>query len=426
MACSERVEIVKYKAIENTMKSRNLISRLIIFTATLAFLWGIPALVRLATYSVQSYPFVYFSSVVKQFCFREGSGKDALRYDASGRQYSESEFDAALPMLNYRQLAVNGNMPDSINGQPVAAHDIRRSTIVSRYAKTDVSAPRTGLYVLLESMSGRVDLASPGDAFRLGSAIEFIDIKSNTVNKAKSELYDKELRKRGFAFPAQWAAGDFNTRKPYDEGYFVLDAQGQLFHMKQVSGKPFIRNTGAGDSLRVAHFAILPVADKRFYGFVFDQQGGMYMLESPSYRLTKLDIPPLDMRRSEALIMGNMFYWTVTVTTPDGKRYYALDNATLRRVDEYAIAHEKNLWDKASAWIFPVYITFSDATKYVQPKLNFTAPAALAFNLLLAIAYAAAARKRKKLTAVACGSLYILATGIAGLTAMALAPGNEA
>lgn len=406
------------------MKSKKFINSLIIFTATLAFLWGIPALVRLATYSGQSYPFVYFSSVVKQFCFREGSGKDALRYDASGRQYSESEFDAALPMLNYRQLAVNGAMPDSINGQPVTAHDIRRSTVVFRYAKTDVSTPRVGLYVLLESMSGRVDLASPGDAFRLGSTVEFIDVKSNAVNHAKSDLYANELRRRGFTFPAQWAAGDFSTRKPYDEGYFVLDAQGQLFHMKQVSGKPFIRNTGAGDSIRVAHFAILTVADRRFYGFVFDEQGGMYILESPSYRLTKLDVPPLDMSRSEALIMGNMFYWTVTVTTPDGKRYYALDNASLKRVDEYAIAHEKNLWDKASAWIFPAYLTFSDATKYVQPKLNFTAPAALIFNLLLALAYAAAVRKRKKSAAVTCGSLYILITGIAGLTAMALRKGG--
>jgi hypothetical protein len=402
------------------MKSRNLISYLIIFTATLAFLWGIPALVRLATYSVQSYPFVYFSSVVRQFCFREGSGKDALRYDASGRQYSESEFDAALPMLNYRQLSVNGVMPDSINGQPVAAHDIRRSTVVFRYAKAEVSKPHVGLYVLLESMSGRVDLASPGDAFRLGSTVEFIDIKTNSVNKAKSELYAKELSKRGFIFPAQWAAGDFNTRKAYDEGYFVLDARGQLFHMKQVSGKPFIRNTGASDSIRVAHFSILPVADKRFYGFVFDEQGCMYILESPSYRLVKLDIPPLNMRRSEVLIMGNMFYWTVTVTTPEGKKYYALDNASLQRVDEYAIAHEKNLWDKTSSWTFPAYITFSDATKYVQPKLNFTSPSALTFNLLLALAYAAAMRKRKKTVALAYGSLYILATGVAGLAAMGM------
>ncbi|MDR0414757.1 MAG: DUF4857 domain-containing protein [Prevotellaceae bacterium] len=407
------------------MKSRNLISYLIIFVSTLAFLWGIPALVRLATYSGQSYPFVYFSSVVKQFCFREGSGKDVRRYDATGRQYSESEFDAALPMFNYRQLAVNGDMPDSINGRAVTVHDIRRSSIIFRYAKTDVSSPHTGLYVLLESMSGRVDLVSPGDAFRLGSTIEFIDIKTNAVNKTKSELYAKELDRRGFTFPAQWAAGDFNTRKPYDEGYFVLDARGQLFHMKQVSGKPFIRNTGAGDSVRVAHFSMLPVADRRFYGFVFDAQGCMYMLESPSYRLTKLGLPPVDMHRSEALIMGNMFYWTVAVTSPEGRKYYALDNETLRQVDEYAIARKANLWDKLSAWIFPVYVTFSDATKYVQPKLNFTTLAALTFNLLLALAYAAAVRKRKKAVAVACSSAYILATGIAGLAAMALLPGRK-
>lgn len=405
------------------MKTKYIIRILIILTSTLAFLWAIPALVEMATYSSQNYPFVYYSSVVKEFCFKKSEGKEVVRYDTKGRHYTEAEYDSVLPMLYYRQLAVNGKMPDSINGVAVTAPEIRRRGFVFRYNKSEISRPHIGLYVLLESMSGRVNLQSPGDAFRFKDNIEFIDIESNTVDYEKSEMYSKELARRGYTFPTQWAQGDFNTHKSYDEGYFALDANGQFFHMKQVSGKPFIRNTKVGDSIDVAHFSLLSVADKRFYGFVFDTDGCLYMLESPKYQLRKVDLPAINMRANDMVIMGNMFFWTVNITSSKGKMYYAIDNETLQKVDEYFIPREVDMWDKASVWLFPAYITLTDSTtKFIQPKIHFTAFTAFILNLILAFAFAIFARKKKR---VMPHSIYILLTGVAGLIAILITPDFE-
>jgi hypothetical protein len=123
------------------------------------------------------------------------------------------------------------------------------------------------------------------------------------------------------------------------------------------------------------------------------------------------------------VIMGNMFFWTVNITSSEGKMYYAIDNETLQKVDEYFIPREVDMWDKASVWLFPAYITLTDSTtKFIQPKIHFTAFTAFVLNLVLAFAFAIFARKKKR---VIPHSIYILFTGVAGLIAILITPDFE-
>ena len=49
------------------------------------------------------------------------------------------------------------------------------------------------------------------------------------------------LVQKGFAFPACYASGNPTTRKDYDEGYLVLDANHKLFHLKCTKGRPYVQ-----------------------------------------------------------------------------------------------------------------------------------------------------------------------------------------
>ena len=81
-------------------------------------------------------------------------------------------------------------------------------------------------------MSGRVRLEMPGDLFRLKDNIEFIDPETNTVKEEKSNLFMKVFIQKGFKFPAKRVAGNPSTRKAYDEGYFIIDSNDKIFHLK--------------------------------------------------------------------------------------------------------------------------------------------------------------------------------------------------
>lgn len=66
-------------------------------------------------------------------------------------------------------------------------------------------------------------------------------MENNTIDQEKSKVFTEVLKKKEFRFPAQYVAGNPSTRKEYDEGYLILDAEGKLFHMKQTQGRPYVR-----------------------------------------------------------------------------------------------------------------------------------------------------------------------------------------
>lgn len=394
---------------------------LILLFFTLIGLWILPSLVKKATYSPDDYPFVYYGALLQDFGVFDYANKETPMSDLSGNYYTTEEADSLLPLFNYRQLMSDGKLPDSLGGHELTMQLIRSKSVVFRYNPRNIQTPIIDLHFLFESMPKRVGLEMPNDVFRLTDKIEFVDDETNEVNQTKSELFQKELEKRGFQFPAQWSSGNPNPRKAYDEGYFCLDAAGQLFHMKMVNGRPFIRNTNASDELDIAHFFMLEVSDKRFYGFLFDKQGALYILEAAEgkYRPVKLDIDPIDMKEDQLIVMGNLLYWTVATTTPEGKKYAAIRSDDLQQVKQHFIPRPKSKWDKVASFLFPYYLTFeSPKSDYIAPRIHFTGTVGFVTNMLLAIIAFLLSRRNNKQTLF--NALFVAVTGIAGFIALLL------
>ena len=404
------------------MKHKNIIYLLILLFVTLIGLWAIPQLIKTATFSKTQYPFGYYSSIEKKLLFRELDGREDRLHDDEGNLYDDKAFDAALPLLNFRQLTLNGEMPDSIDGIKIEPQQLRVKQVIFRYAPKDKNKPEMGLYIMYESLPIKGRLESPGDLFRLKDKIEFIDAETNTVNRSKSERFQNALLKAGYTFPAQWTSGNLSIRKAYDEGYFSLDAQGQLFHIKMVNGRPFVRNTNLDPQIEPAFFAMQEVADKRFYGFLFDKKGNSYILEEGRgrYLPVQLDIPPINLDTDDLSIMGNLLYWTVTVQNTAGRHYYALQTETLERVRHAYREASVNKWDIVAGKLFPFYLDFrSSSSEYIVPKIHFTAYTAFIVNIALALLFLFIYPKRSTKNKIFASS-YILLFGIVGVAALLL------
>ena len=400
------------------MKYKKQISYLILVFITILGLWLIPSLVKKATYSPDNYPFMYYSSIMKELGVVDRKNKQFPLTDLKGRQYTTAQLDSLMPLLNFRQLMTDGKLPDSIDGREITPQILRSKQVTYRYTPEMMQTPGTGLYILFETMPKRVGLEMPDDVFRMKDRIEFIDAETNIVNTAKSETFRKALDKAGYQFPPQWLSGNPNPRKAYDEGYFSLDAKGNLFHIKMVNDRPYVRNTEVGNDMDIAWYSMLEVADKRFYGFLFSRQGDVYIIEGNDgkYEPLKLDIPQLDVTQDQIVIMGNLLYWTVWVTTPGGRHYYGLETETLKRVAACTVERSQTAWDKAAKYVFPFYLTFEQAhSDYLMPKVHYTAYYGFGVNVLLVIAGFFLSGNRKQRIFI---SVYTLLTGVAGFTAL--------
>ena len=333
-------------------------------TILLLLLWQLPWCYRFFTSKQQRNPFTIYSCVIGDFALTQsGEGKGIKRTDLAGNTYTEAEFDSILPMFYYRQLMSDDRLPDSINGVAITPRIIQMESFNFRHSPEDINAPVIGLYPLLESLSGRVDLKMPDDVFRItDKGIEFIDIESNSVKAAKSQLFTEAMSKKGFVFPAKEISGNPTTRKEYDEGYVMLDVKNRLFHVKQVKGKPYVRSIEVPTDITLKHLFITEFKNHKTLAFMADAENHFYVLNNKTYDIVKVGIPSFNPKTDGMTILGNMFDWTVRVMTEESDSYYAVD------ANDYSLI--KQIDYKNGDIDLPIQLYFtSGADKFVKPRM---------------------------------------------------------
>lgn len=390
-----------------------IINYTIIILATCLLAWIMPMLYHLATDKAFKNNFTYYSSVEKKFCtvgYDEVKKKVLRKNVKTNKEYTELEFDSILPMFYHRQLLSDGRMPDSIHGVPVSSKEIYKKKFFFRYNPADKNKPHIPLYTLFESISGRVRLEMPGDVFRLKNKIEFIDPETNLVNKAKSDLFMKEFIKRCFHFPAKLAAGNPSTRKPYEEGYFILDSKDEIFHLKMVNAKPFLKKIDLPLGIKPVHISTIEPTDRSFYAFVFDQNNKMYMLSTQSYNLVEIPCPKFDIDYDKLMIMANPLYWNMNVISSEGKSTLAIDANTKTVVDSLTI-NRQTVKRSFVHYLLPFTLRFKASnSKYIEPVIKMGHYFVFIFNLIFVLLYIGINVYRKRKTDLLC-TFWIVLTG---------------
>ena len=151
-------------------------------------------------------------------------------------------------------------------------------------------------------------------------------------------------------------------KKEYDEGYLLLDADRRLFHLKQVKGRPYVRAITLPEGLTLKHLYLPEFRNKKTLAFMTDVNNAFYVLQNRTYEIVKTGIPVFNPETDALTIIGNMFDWTVRVTTPTSDNYYALN------ADDYSLI--KKLENASSTHSMPG-ITFTSYTdKYVIPRFE--------------------------------------------------------
>lgn len=347
----------------------------IIYVLLLAILaiWLIPWTFDFFTYKPETTPFTIYSSVIDDFAMTEmEEGRGLVRKDLSGRAYDEKEFDSILPLFFVRQLVVDDRFPSSINGRAITPKEAKMGNFVFRSTPIQVNKPSSGLNFLLESFSGRVDLVMPSDVFRFtNKGIEFIEMNTNSVNKEKSEQFTEMLLRKGFQFPMQLIDGIATTRKAYDEGYLLTDAEGKLFHFKMVVGRPYVRRIELPEGVNLLKIFITEFTSKCSLGFLIDSAHRFYVL-TPNYQVHQVDIPGINPHTEAFTVFGNLFDWTFKISSTDRERYYAVDSENYQLIKKHEILAKNNSFgDRYRSLLMPLRLSFTSGyDKYVYPRIN--------------------------------------------------------
>lgn len=146
------------------------------------------------------------------------------------------------------------------------------------------------LYPLFESNPKYSSLSMPDDLFGFDkNGLVFTIASSNLVNKEKSKIYNDIFKQQGAVFPFKKAFGNPTTRKAFDEGYFLLDSKKQVFHLKQINNKPYIKKLSL-NNINTKYIIIQENIKKEYYGLLISDKNEVFLLTYDNYKLIKFDI----------------------------------------------------------------------------------------------------------------------------------------
>jgi hypothetical protein len=302
----------------------------------------------------------------------EVQDKQVHYIDFRGQEFTKSEADSLLPLFAFRQLVAEGRLPDSLFGVTLTPKLIQQNSFHFKTSPKQLNKPAVGLYTLLESASGRVDLTLPPDVFRLtDNGLEFIDCETNTVNKAKSLSFSRELTKHGFTFPVQLIWGNSSTRKDYDNGFLLTDSQNRLFQLKMVKGTPWVREIATDNTCGWKQVFTIEPANRQWIGLVVSNEDQLFVVNKAG-KTQLVGIDAYDPQSMQITITGDLFHWTITEYTATDSRYYAVDANTFEQVACAVIPDPAlPLNQRIERIILPIRLRFTSwRTQLIAPSIN--------------------------------------------------------
>jgi len=369
-------------------------------------------------------PLVYFSPVKNDFLIRSKDPNQVTYVDKAGIKYGRTEFETLMPLLNYRQLTLEGRLPDSLNGVPLILEKIRLNNITLKIYPSEVDYVPIQLFPMFESKSGRVQLEMPNDYFRITKRLEFIDCATNSIDEKKTELFTSYLASKNFSFPAKIISGNPTSKKAFDEGYFVVDSKDNLFHIKMVKGKPFCVNANVPANLEIASMKIMEMPLREFYGMIVTKRNEVYLISYDHYKLIKLPLEGYDHTKHVLTFMGDLFYRTISLVGKNSIHTF-VTNRAYKVVDRYTETWNDN--DKLTAgvvasYFFPFTLSLSDDTSSVSSfYFKFSGSKAFIGSIILSVIVFFILQKRKiGLSKGWFDLLLVLLTGIFGFLAVSL------
>ena len=331
-------------------------------TIAILLAWQLPWCYAFLTLKADPVPFTLYSPLAGDFIsigMRDG-GKGLQRFDTQGHTYTQQQTDSLLPWFYVRQLTADERFPDSICGVAVSPKEIQLSNFTFRSIPADLNKPELGLYFLLESASGRVDLQMPSDVFRItNKGMEFVDMEHNALEKEKGLLFTEALKQQGFAFPARRIAGNPGTKKEYDGGYLLIDSHNRMFRLRMMEGRPRVDEIPMPKDVVPMYAFVTENRDRRTIGYFTDTRHHFYVINADR-SVVKSGIPSVDPARASITIFGNMFAWTVKVDTPHDVYLYALDANNYSLIREHAF---KDVYPTVEGLTFT-----SPDDKFVKPR----------------------------------------------------------
>lgn len=384
-------------------------SILLVALSVIILSWFLPWIYSIVFPVGSSDPLVAYSPVSRQLIISE-TGGDRLIYTADslgqpvGDPITREQRDSLLPHLYYTQLMARDQMPDTIDGIEVSMPALKHNQWVFSSLPRDINKVQPEVFLIMESMPKRIDLEDPDQVFRFRDGkVEFIDMAANSVIEGRTKRFTDIFNDRGFTLPVRSFSANITSRKPYDEGYLMVDANNEIYHLRMQAGRPYMVRLRKPDSLRAAHVFVMENIDNRHLGFVTDTENRLYIIEKNGYRIIPLENTRFNPATDRIQVVASLFNFVVKTSGNESSHWDVYDSSDYRPLARYSTNAVTSLSEKVASYIFPFQLSFTSVSDcWAKPRIELLSSHVIFLNISLGLLIFVVLRRRRRKMACAC------------------------
>jgi hypothetical protein len=351
--------------------------------------------------------------------------------DRDGNRYERQDFEKLLPFIYYKNMELWGLLPIELKGESFDKVTIRSNRQVVELKPEQLPENSIGdeIYPLIDSEPDGVRLVLPDTRFRIGDRMEFVHADSNTVSEYLSMYYTSSLKEAGFVFPGEFVGGKLSVLKPFDEGVFLKDKEGIIFHMKSVKGQPKIVKTGINAEGGVRFLKVSESKRREFYGILLSNAGDLYMLGYDDYNLIPLPLSGYNPDTMDFKMIINPLYRTATYSDNEAIKAVVMDTE-YQKIDEFEHVMpgtKSTRMQNMVSRMLPYRLQLkAENSEYYGMSLSGLSTYSLWSALVCVVVYMAVSfRRAQSKRIIVLDALFILFTGVYGLLAAFLIPSEN-
>ncbi len=357
---------------------------------------------------------VYYSEVLDDFIIQKRENNQTSYQTSKGETMDNEGFAHSLPFSFAVYLLSRGEFPAQFSEWSDADKIKENSQHVG--IKPQIYHQKTlPLFTLFESNPTYLQLNfNPWIIRNTQEGVEFLNLNTLKVHERLSAKFTQALKDADFSFPFRQHFGNPNPKKPFDEGAFLIDSKGEVYHLKMRDSEPKVARTGiVSDSISL--ITVNEHTRREFYGILIDREGAK-LVSYDNYRLIPLPndlYNPIDTRFRLGITPLSR---TLALENSRGITMYHLDE-NYREIKRFNYSFSQNeRFEFLKKYIFPFVIKEAREYRYHLILADFS-PSALWLSAILTLGFVLFRFRKERAYFKA---LLVFAGGIYGFIAVCL------